>query len=168
MLEKLLPILTLGGDRNKAAQGYPIKDMLPGRCSHSLCRGYNGRIHRTQPVSLIFFSRSRLHPKSAIPSYGLETSPVLGTSARSIHPAHRLDSVPRSGEGSADQLSTAFAAASLVSLPGKNNTAKQEAAPHGSTPPGHAPMTRLATSGALPGRETRVHANRLDENLTFQ
>lgn len=91
------------------------------------------------------------------------------TSPRSIHPTHGLDSVPRSGEGSADQLSTAFAAASVVRLPGKNNTAKQEAAPHGSTPPGQAPMRRLSTAGAGPGGEPpRVNANRLDENSTFQ
>lgn len=143
----------------------------------SLRRGYKGRIHRTQPVvSLIFFSRSLLHPKRAIPT----AHPLLRACNRScvgnqsaLHrrcARARIDSLPGSAEGSRDHASTVAAAVSVVRLADKNKTAKQEAAPHGSTPPGQAPMRRRWTSGTVPGvgtRTARVNSIHLDENVIF-
>lgn len=165
MLEKLLPILMLGGDRKKAAQESPMKDILPGSSIPSLCRGYNGRIHRNQPVSLIFFSRGRLHPKSAIHQWNQSSGgnrfpapDTLRTGLDSSFPVRV-------------KVPTAFKRLPLWGcLVKKHNTAKQEAAPQGSSPPGQAPMRRLSPSGAAPGRQprtARVNPSRLDENLTF-
>ena len=107
MLEKLVPILALGGDRNKAAQGPAIKGTPPGRSLPSLRRGYNGRIRSTQPVSFIFSTRTRLHPESAIHccwKAALCWQPVCAPHTLRTGCA----SFPFSSEGSADPRSTAF------------------------------------------------------------